>query len=257
MTAVNPTSHDALEAILEHAYTAADLNSTLFSESEVLGFMALANIAGGTAYPRMVDIAAAAYLSWPVSQQEDFTAQYTLPSQVRDRVLLGTSSWPEQLSFEEDTLGELTEEQIAQYKRRKSTEIDIFAEEQSLRIMTPGFGKVLTYVWKINEAQKLLAQVANEEEINMAEYPFIAAEVGATAETAPEVATVIMQTAYVWVNCRATMEGAIFAARAALATATVEEVPTIVASAKETILGATEYVISLMNPPEPEPEPEE
>lgn len=245
MAKISPATHLALEALLERRYSAVDPLAVLFTEEEVLGFMGLAYIGGGAAYPRMVDIAASAFQAWPVEQQELFTETYDVPTVVRDKITLGTATWPEQLSFDEPAPAEMTAEQLAAYKQRKTLEIDLYAEEQSLRIMTPGFGKVLTYVWKVNEAQKLLAQLANSETPNMAEYPFISAEIGSTAADAAGVATVIMQTAYVWVNCRATMEGAIFASRVQIAAAAAADVQGIVDATKATIKAAADYVIEL------------
>lgn len=110
---------------------------------------------------------------------------------------------------------------LVERKRLASTQIDEAAEAARLRYITGGSGQAMTYQQKATEAAAALAATDPDP----ADYPLIVAEIGITAPTLLEVATVIDGAYQQWRVVGAAIEALRLGGKAAVAAAmTVEDV---------------------------------
>ena len=111
--------------------------------------------------------------------------------------------------------------ELVERKRLASTQIDEAAEAARLRYITGGSGQAMTYQQKAAEAAAALAATDPDP----ADYPLIVAEIGITAPTLLEVATVIDGAYQQWRVVGAAIEALRLGGKAAVAAAmTVEDV---------------------------------
>lgn len=96
-------------------------------------------------------------------------------------------------------------ETLTDLKEDLKAAIDVQAERERLRYITPGAGQAMTYQAKAEEARLLVIDTA----IDPAAYPLLSAEVGITADTLEEVGAVVLASYRAW----QVVGGAIEAAR--------------------------------------------
>lgn len=101
---------------------------------------------------------------------------------------------------------------IDRARRDAKTAIDAAAEQQRLRVITPGAGQALVYQAKLEEARACVADAAPAETA----YPLLAAEVGITAADLAAVAAAIIATAAQWHQAAAAIETVRLAAKRAV-----------------------------------------
>lgn len=86
--------------------------------------------------------------------------------------------------------------ELAEMKVRSIEEVNRGIETIRKRFITPIVGQELIYQEKEAEAKRYLA--ADPEPVDLTEFPFIAAEIGATAPTAGEVAQLYLNLGAQW-----------------------------------------------------------
>ena len=93
------------------------------------------------------------------------------------------------------------------------------AEGERLKYITPGAGQSMTYQQKMEEVRAL----AQDVDPDAANYPLLSAEIGITAPSLAEVATVVLAAFHLWQQVGAAIEGTRLGAKAAIdAAETVE-----------------------------------
>lgn len=142
--------------------------------------------------------------SWAVQYTGDRTGIYFdgvdglyVPDELFDAVMAVDTSAPAYLDIIKDRLKKKVDEQ---------------AETERLRYITPGAGQAMTYQQKMEEV-RALTQDAEPDEAN---YPLLSAEVGITAPTLTEVATVVLAAFQQWQQVGALIEGTRLSAKAAI-----------------------------------------
>jgi len=96
--------------------------------------------------------------------------------------------------------------------------VDVVAEAERLKYITPGNGQAMTYQQKVAEAQAFKA-ASNPK---AADYPILSSEVGITAETLDDVADVILRAFAQWQQIGAMIESVRLGAKRDIDTATDE-----------------------------------
>nr|WP_278436406.1 hypothetical protein [Brucella anthropi] len=91
---------------------------------------------------------------------------------------------------------------IEAIKVRLKNAIDIAAENERLKYITPGDGQAMTYRQKVDEARAYKA-ASNPKP---ADYPVLSSEVGITAETLSEVADIVLAAFVQWQQIGAMIE---------------------------------------------------
>ncbi len=99
-------------------------------------------------------------------------------------------------------------------KAALKVEIDVAAEVERNRYITPGAGQAMTYQHKAAEAARFAADPAPDPQAG--DYPLLAAEVGITGATLGEVAGVVAAAHAQWLAIGARIEAARLAAKAAV-----------------------------------------
>lgn len=118
---------------------------------------------------------------------------------------------------------------IAEAQAAATAIIDSQAESARLQFITAGFGQMMVYMVKAQEAQALLAAYPTEAAFNAAspppsagEYPLLFDEVGITASDAWGVATVIAGLNAQWLGIAATIERQRLGSKQAVMAATTQ-----------------------------------
>lgn len=101
---------------------------------------------------------------------------------------------------------------IAQKKDALKAAVDIAAETERLKYITPGEGQALTYMQKSDEARRYLSA----EEPVASDYPLLSAEVGITAPDIGGVASVVHAAYSHWQQIGAAIEAARIGGKAAI-----------------------------------------
>lgn len=116
---------------------------------------------------------------------------------------------------------------LAAAQTAATASVNLAAEQARLQFITPGFGMMLSYMEKVQEAKSFLAAyptdaafTAASPQPTAAEYPMIFAEVGITASDAFGVATVYQTKYAAWLVIGAQIEHLRLGALAAIAAAT-------------------------------------
>ncbi|MCX2696397.1 hypothetical protein [Ochrobactrum chromiisoli] len=81
-------------------------------------------------------------------------------------------------------------------------QVDVDAETERLKYITPGNGQTMTYQQKVTEAQAFKVAASPVE----ADYPILSSEVGITAETLGEVADIVLAAFAQWQQIGAAIE---------------------------------------------------
>lgn len=68
------------------------------------------------------------------------------------------------------------------------TQVDVAAEVERLKYITPGEGQALTYQRKVEEAKRAIT----EEEPAPVDYPMLAASIGVDGDTVKEIASIVL-----------------------------------------------------------------
>lgn len=90
--------------------------------------------------------------------------------------------------------------------------VDGFAELQRRKYITPGSGQAMTYMQKADEARRYLAATDPVS----TDYPLLSAEIGITAPTVGEIATIVNAAFTQWRQIGAAIEAARLGAKAAI-----------------------------------------
>lgn len=102
--------------------------------------------------------------------------------------------------------------------------IDQAAEAARQRYLTPGSGQAMVYQRKADEARACMVAATPDP----ADYPYLAAEIGVTADTLRGVADVVLARETAWTQASAAIEGLRLAAKRDIAeAATAEEVQAV------------------------------
>ena len=90
--------------------------------------------------------------------------------------------------------------ELTEYKIDSMLVIDEQAELERLKVISPGAGLATVYIFKADEASRLMTRYKEEPEFEPteAEFPFMFGEVGITGETAKDVAEVILTNKRIW-----------------------------------------------------------
>lgn len=115
----------------------------------------------------------------------------------------------------------------AQLKRA----VDDAAEIERLKYITGGAGQAMTYARKTDEARRVEAAIAAEEDVQPADYPLLAASLGIDGSTIAEVAAVIIAMDAAWAQIGAAIEAARLGAKQAIDAADDEATARAVAPA--------------------------
>lgn len=115
----------------------------------------------------------------------------------------------------------------AQVKRA----VDDAAEIERLKYITGGAGQAMTYARKTDEARRVEAAIAAEEDVQPADYPLLAASLGIDGNTIAEVAAVILAMDTAWAQIGAAIEAARLGAKQAIDAADDEATARAVAPA--------------------------
>lgn len=193
-----------------------DPSTTLFPLTMLKAAVSLSSL--GYNGQRDVAIVAANILkTLSVEDYEAFTAAYEIPGIVRD-LLLTDNPWPVFESVAID-ITDLAPADAAAYRRRKRLEVDRFAEEAALKLVTGGTRKIMTYQAKAEEALRYLAHVEDDAEFegDPEDYPLLNGEVGVTGNNMLEVAEVINGRRQIWTTAAAELEGATMLAKSLIA----------------------------------------
>lgn len=95
-----------------------------------------------------------------------------------------------------------TPAQLSDVKAKLKAEVDVAAETERLKYITPGNGQAMTYLQKVAEAQAFKAANGLEG----SHYPILSSEVGITAETLDEVADTVLAAFEQWQQIGAAIE---------------------------------------------------
>ena len=118
----------------------------------------------------------------------------------------------------------VTAEILESAKTSAKSRVDSMAGEVRQLIGSQGYGQEMTYLVKVAEAEKFMADPAPQEST----YPMIYAEVGITAETPAGVATTVLEMHAMWRQIGAAIEAVRLGAKAEIANAeTPDEVQSI------------------------------
>lgn len=107
---------------------------------------------------------------------------------------------------------------LEQVKSTLKAGVDVAAEAERLKYITPGNGQAMTYQQKVAEAQAFKA-ASNPK---AADYPILSSEVGITAETLDDVADVVLRAFAQWQQIGAMIESVRLGAKRDIDTATDE-----------------------------------
>lgn len=91
---------------------------------------------------------------------------------------------------------------LSQLKATLNTKIDVAAENERLKYITPGEGQAMTYQQKVEEARAYKAAVSP----NATDYPVLSSEVGITAPTLDDVADIVLAAFAQWQKIGAAIE---------------------------------------------------
>lgn len=91
---------------------------------------------------------------------------------------------------------------LEQIKSALKVGIDVAAEAERLKYITPGNGQAMTYQQKVAEAQAFKAATNPKA----SDYPILSSEVGITAETLAEVADIVLAAFAQWQQIGALIE---------------------------------------------------
>lgn len=103
---------------------------------------------------------------------------------------------------------DVPESDVNNYKQQMYRDVDNRAEQERLKYITNGSGQSLVYRQKEWEAKQYLNDLEDMDPStpNIDDYPHIKSEIGITAETPLEVATIIATQAYTWLQISAYIE---------------------------------------------------
>ena len=104
------------------------------------------------------------------------------------------------------------ETDLAFIKSSLKTLVDVAAETERLKYITPGAGQALTYMQKSDEARRYLS----EDNPDAADYPLLSAEVGITANDMAGVASTVAGAFTQWQQIGAAIEATRLGAKAAI-----------------------------------------
>lgn len=104
-------------------------------------------------------------------------------------------------------------DQLVRRQESRKAEIDAAAERERLRYITPGAGQAMTYQAKVEEARALAMET---EDPDPAHYPLLSAEIGITAPSLAEVASVVVAAYQQWQMIGAAIEAARLGAKRAV-----------------------------------------
>ena len=110
-------------------------------------------------------------------------------------------------------------ETLENMKTRLKTEINYDAEVERKKFITSGSGQAMTYMQKAEEAKRYLADPSPENSM----YPLLSAEVGITASTIHDVASVVTAAHNRWQYAGAKIEGQRLRAKSAIESSTTIE----------------------------------
>ena len=102
-------------------------------------------------------------------------------------------------NFESPPADETTLETI---KSRAINAVDIFAEQERLKYISPGAGQAMVYQRKVEEADKLVND-ANPDPLN---YPLLASSIGIEGSTLQEIGELVLATRDQWLQIAALIE---------------------------------------------------
>lgn len=111
-------------------------------------------------------------------------------------------------------------------KASLKTGVDLAAEDERAKYITPGSGQAMTYQQKASEAVMLEDDPAPDP----ADYPLLLAEVGITAPTLAEVGVVVRQAHGAWILLGAQIEAVRLGAKKAIDEAETPEAATTAAT---------------------------
>lgn len=104
------------------------------------------------------------------------------------------------------------EPDLSSVKAATKIRIDEAAELARLKYITPGAGQAMTYAEKAAQARQCLAATDPQE----TDYPLLAAEIGITAPSLMDVATVVAAAHSAWIGIGAAIEGIRLQAKASI-----------------------------------------
>lgn len=105
---------------------------------------------------------------------------------------------------------------LSEVKAQIKRAIDDAAELERLKYITAGAGQAMTYQRKVEEARRLQAAIAAEEEIVPGDYPLLSASLGIDGETLADVAGVVLGMDAAWAQIGAAIETARLAGKKAV-----------------------------------------
>ncbi len=104
------------------------------------------------------------------------------------------------------------ETDLASIKSSLKTLVDVAAETERLKYITPGAGQALTYMQKSDEARRYLS----EDDPDAANYPLLSAEIGITADDMAGVASIVSAAFIQWQQIGAAIEAARLGGKASI-----------------------------------------
>lgn len=193
-----------LRALLEKEYVsfAASSGTEPMSVASVYGALSVASVYVGQPFGvRYATIAALGLISMTENDRRAVLENLEVGSLVT-RLLSEPESivWPEIcVVLPSYAASAIT---LAEHKRSIKAGIDRYAELLRNKALTPGSGQSLVYMRKLSEAEAFISDPAPSE-LN---YPLLAAEVGVTGATLPDVVASVLTTTRVWAGIAASIE---------------------------------------------------
>lgn len=251
MTTPNPIQ--ALIYMVERRYEQeADPSLAIFEDTFKYAVFALANI-GGPWRDRYLNMAVNILA---MESDNSLLDSVTLPGAAY-RMMDDPPEWPEILNEQREVFPTPEPPTLEEAKVRAEREIDLAAERIRSKYISPGTGKMGTYMQKNEEAKDLMRDVAQGKEPNLDKYPIIKAEAEYGLRTPLQIAQDILETAELWYMITAQIEGLQMVSKQTMREMeTVEEVLAFPATIDWTTV-LPDMPPEESSPPDDDPEPED